>query len=79
MTRYRAKENAATKTFELNTIYSPYNKIVLSYRSPSPEELVLEGRYNGEPIVATLRKRPLPSFLLNERGFHWINEYPYNR
>jgi hypothetical protein len=26
-----------------------------------------------------LRKRALPSFLLNDRGFHWINEYPYNR
>ncbi len=79
MTRFRAKEDAARHTFEMSTIYSPYNKIVLTYRSPSPEELVLEGQYDGEPIVATLRKRPLPSFLLNQRGFHWINEYPYNR
>ena len=79
MTRYRAKEDAARHTFEMSTIYSPYDKIVLTYRNPSPEELVLEGQYAGAPIVATLRKRPVPSFLLNQRGFHWINEYPYNR
>jgi uncharacterized membrane protein YphA (DoxX/SURF4 family) len=79
MTRYRTKEDSARQTFELSTIYSPYNKVVLAYRTRSPEELVLEGRYDGEPIVAALRKRALPSFLLNDRGFHWINEYPYNR
>jgi uncharacterized membrane protein YphA (DoxX/SURF4 family) len=79
MTRYRTKEDAARHTFEMSTIYSPYDKIVLTYRSPSPEELVLEGNYDGEPIVVTLRKRPVPAFLLNQRGFHWINEYPYNR
>ncbi len=45
MTRYRSKEDGTRRTFELNTIYSPYNKIVLSYRSLSPDELVLEGQY----------------------------------
>ena len=79
MTRYRAREDTARHTFEMSTIYSPYDKIVLSYRSPSAEELVLEGQYHGEAIVVALRKRPLPVFLLNLRGFHWINEYPYNR
>ena len=78
-TRYRTKEDKANHTFELSTIYSPYDKIVLSYREPADGQLVLEGPYGGEKLTVTLGKVPLPSFLLNDRGFHWISEYPYNR
>jgi uncharacterized membrane protein YphA (DoxX/SURF4 family) len=79
MTRYRTKEDAAKHTFELSTIFSPYDKIVLAYSQPSAEELALEGNYQGEAIAVRLRKVPTPPFLLNQREFHWINEYPYNR
>jgi hypothetical protein len=79
VTRYRTKDDPTKQTFELNTIYSPYDKTWLTYRQPSPEELTLEGVYAGDTIAARLRKVPAPSFLLTGRGFHWINEYPYNR
>jgi hypothetical protein len=78
-TRYRTKEDKAKHTFELSTLYSPDDKIVLSYRELDDGQLVLEGPYGGEVLTVTLRKVPLPSFLLNDRGFHWISEYPYNR
>ncbi len=78
-TRYRTKEDKVKHTFELSTIYSPYDKIVLSYRDLADGQLVLEGLYGGEMLVVTLHRVPLPSFLLNNRGFHWISEYPYNR
>ena len=45
---------------------------------PSPL-LVLEGTYNGAAITVRLRELPASSFLLRNRGFHWINEYPFNR
>jgi uncharacterized membrane protein YphA (DoxX/SURF4 family) len=79
VTHYRTKEDKPKHTFELSTIYSPYDKIALSYREPADGQLVLEGLYGGEALTVTLRKVPLPSFLLNDRGFHWISEYPYNR
>jgi hypothetical protein len=78
-TRYRTKEDKSRHTFELSTIYSPYDKIVLSYREPADGQLVLEGPYGGDTLTVTLRKVAPPSFLLNDRGFHWISEYPYNR
>ncbi|HEY6214351.1 MAG TPA: hypothetical protein VIW45_18785 [Vicinamibacterales bacterium] len=77
--RYRTREDAARHTYELSTIFAPYDRTVLAYREPGPGQLVLEGQYAGETIAVTLQKVALPSFLLNERGFHWISEYPYNR
>jgi hypothetical protein len=78
-TRYRMREDKVKHTFELSTIYSPYDTIVLSYHEPADGQLVLEGPYGGDTLTVTLHKVPLPSFLLNDRGFHWISEYPYNR
>ena len=40
------------------------------------EHVDLAGELEGELIVAQLKKRV---FLLETRGFHWINEYPFNR
>jgi hypothetical protein len=44
-----------------------------------PALLVLEGTYNGAAITVRLRALPGDSFLLRNRGFHWITEYPFNR
>jgi len=40
------------------------------------ENMVLDGSLNGQQINAVLKKR---NFLLVNRGFHWINEYPFNQ
>ncbi|HEX6811584.1 MAG TPA: hypothetical protein VF384_08185 [Planctomycetota bacterium] len=48
--------------------------------TPSTERLlVLEGTFDGAAITVRLRKRPGDSFRLRNHGFHWINEYPFNR
>jgi hypothetical protein len=30
-------------------------------------------------MTATLHKVPTPDFVLTTRGFHWINDQPFNR
>lgn len=40
--------------------------------------LLLEGTFEGEPVRVILRRSEEGSLLL-ERGYHWINEYPFNR
>lgn len=43
------------------------------------DQLVLR-ETSATPVVELhLRERPASSFLLMERGFHWINEFPFNR
>jgi hypothetical protein len=40
--------------------------------------ITLDGKLDGKQIHAKLHHIPEPRFLLNTRGFHWINEYPFN-
>lgn len=50
--------------------------MTLLYEKPHPGLMELRVVAPGREIVATLRRRPLP---LLTRGFHWVNETPYNR
>ena len=51
----------------------------LSYTQPKPGLLTLEGTLDGRKIRAKLHWEKPPKFLLTTRGFHWINERPFNR
>jgi uncharacterized membrane protein YphA (DoxX/SURF4 family) len=51
----------------------------LRYELPEPDHLVIQGNYGGHPMRADLRRTSDSDFLLVNRGFHWINEYPFNR
>ncbi len=54
-------------------------KATLSYAQPKPGLLILEGTLDGRKIRARLHAEKPPKFLLTTRGFHWINERPFNR
>jgi hypothetical protein len=49
-----------------------------SYQQPQPGFLTLEGTLDGQKIRARLSRQD-SSFLLVNRGFHWVNEIPFNR
>jgi hypothetical protein len=44
----------------------------------SLRQLTLDGEFEGFDVHAVLRERPLSTFLIRGRGFHWIQEYPFN-
>jgi hypothetical protein len=50
--------------------------VVLKYVCSSPAELTLDGIVGGAHLVMRLHRSDL---LLLNRGFHWINEGPFNR
>lgn len=50
-----------------------------SYGQPDAEHLELDGELTGHHIAAELRLVDTRNFLLVNRGFHWIQEYPFNR
>ncbi len=50
-----------------------------SYRETAPGKLELDGKLDSHRIHAKLHREDESKFLLTSRGFHWINEYPYNR
>lgn len=50
-----------------------------TYSQPDPQHLILRGTMNGAPMVAQFHRLDESGMLLLSRGFHWINEDPFNR
>lgn len=61
--------------------YKPDNSEnnILSYQMIDKDRLLLTGRLHGDSVKITLKKLDLKKFLLINRKFNWVNEYPFNR
>lgn len=77
--RYNLKLDAAHKTLALTRRDDPQWKSALSYGQPAADRLTLDGTFAGHRIQASLHHTARPKFLLESRGFHWVNEVPFNR
>jgi len=49
----------------------------ISFDRLPTDSIALDGNLDGKQVHAKLHHIPEPRFLLNTRGFHWINEYPF--
>jgi hypothetical protein len=54
-------------------------KASLSYERGAADRLVLSGTLDGHVLEMRLRLVDRNRFLLVSRGFHWVQEYPFNR
>lgn len=43
------------------------------------DTLILEGVFYEDNFKITANRKSNNPFLLVDRGFHWINEFPFNR
>jgi hypothetical protein len=77
--RYVVQHDPAKRTLALTRRDDPQWKAGFSYDRPEPGLLTLEGTFEGQKIRARLRKAKETELLLVSRGFHWIQEYPFNR
>jgi hypothetical protein len=50
-----------------------------SFDRPAPDRLILDGQMDNHRIRMELRLVDRNKLLLVSRGFHWIQEYPFNR
>jgi hypothetical protein len=66
-------------TLTLQTGPTAESKSTLTASRPESDRLVLEGVLSGRPIRANLQRDDSRRFLLLDRGFHWINEFPFHR
>lgn len=73
------KLDAGSRKMVLTKFREPEWRSELAIRKPGPGLLELEGMYDGKKVRARLRRVDEMSYPLLGRGFHWINEYPYNR
>ena len=71
--------NQEGKTLSLGKRNDPEWKALFSFEELDQGLLTLEGELDGHKTYAKLVRFDESKFLLNNRGFHWIQEYPFNR
>jgi uncharacterized membrane protein YphA (DoxX/SURF4 family) len=77
--RYNVDIDPKKRTLAFTRRDDPSWKSTLAYTRPQPKLLVMQGTFDGRQVRARLRQGEIPKFLLTTRGFHWINERPFNR
>lgn len=58
---------------------SEFDDFNFTYEHPNANNLKLKGIHQGDTLEVILYRKDLGNFNLKSRGFHWINESPYNR
>ncbi|MGC2112749.1 MAG: hypothetical protein WA655_24730 [Candidatus Korobacteraceae bacterium] len=77
--RFLVNQDVSKRTFEIRSLDDDKWTTGFSYQNPQPDSMTITGPFDGHRIDVHLRRLPQPSsFPLTSRGFHWINEYPYN-
>jgi hypothetical protein len=77
--RYPLNLNPQTHTMTLTSREDPNWKATFNYEIPKPGLLTFKGELQGHQFEARMHRRDPSTFPLTNRGFHWVNEYPYNR
>lgn len=75
---YDSNIDTLKKTIEFAPRGDTVNKYTLNYVLDD-QEFRLEGIFKGDTLQVISKKYDLKNFALLNRGFHWINEVPYNR
>jgi uncharacterized membrane protein YphA (DoxX/SURF4 family) len=71
--------NTQDKTLALTKNDDKNWKATFKYDRPTPDQLILDGAMDGHQFHIELKLYDRNKFLLVNRGFHWIQEYPFNR
>ena len=76
--RFASKTDAGKKTMELTKRTDAKWKGNLTYTFPAQETMIMDGQLGEQKVHIKLHHLD-SKYLLNTRGFHWINEFPFNR
>lgn len=77
--RYAFEADTLAQTLTMWTFADTTNKHVLDYTYPTPDAMTLQGVWDADTLSIHLSPFDLNQFLLVNRGFRWVNEYPFNR
>jgi hypothetical protein len=77
--RYGATIDINNQTLALTKGDDKSWKADFHFQRAAQDQLTLDGKMDGHTVHMQLRLVDRNKFLLVNRGFHWIQEYPYNR
>jgi hypothetical protein len=76
---FELREDAHELRVKPSTSRSTNAPIVFKYSEAGTNLVALEAAFPDGLVKARLKRVERSQFLLVNRGFHWINEYPFNR
>jgi hypothetical protein len=76
---FSAVINVSDKTLALTKDSDQSWKANFRFQRVVQDQLALDGIMDGHTIRMQLQRIDLNKFLILNRGFHWIQEYPFNR
>jgi hypothetical protein len=76
---FPVKIDMTAKSVALSRVEDPTWTSTLAFEQTGADRLTLSGNMNGKKFEMRLELFPRDKFLLVSRGFHWIQEYPFNR
>jgi uncharacterized membrane protein YphA (DoxX/SURF4 family) len=79
LARYTAAIDSKNKTMTLAKNGDANWKSEFTFVRPAENQLVLDGKMDGHRVHMEMQLVDRGQFLLVNRGFHWMQEYPLNR
>ena len=85
---YQMNDSTQSCVFEVDTVQQnitmypsgrAHRKYQLSYDYATSGLLTLDGTFGPDSVTVVMQSYDLDNYLLVRRGFHWINESPFNR
>jgi hypothetical protein len=76
---YSMKIDTVARTLYLKQLLDTANKSLLSYQMVSEKDMLLKGMIKNDSVAILLNRKTEKDFRLTNRGFRWINEFPFNR
>ncbi len=71
--------DASDQTLALTKFTDKNWKSSFTFQRPARDQLILDGQMDNHQMHMQLHLLDRNKFLLVNRGFHWIQEYPFNR
>lgn len=76
---YSFTPDTTKRTIEIFIYSDTAHKSTLHYKLSDSAHYILNGKLKDDSVYIVMKKVDLNKLRLINRGFHWINEYPYNR
>ncbi len=77
--RYSFIADTVNKTVKISEYSGLVYQATLHYFNPDATHLVFAGKLNDDYVYILMQKLDFNKMKLINRGFHWINEYPYHK
>ncbi len=76
---YHFAPDTAKKTINFFSNKDTLHKSLLAYDKLNDSDILIHGKLQDDSVSIVIQKINLSKLRLISRGFHWINEYPYNK